>query len=303
MNKELIRLKNEVEKLHQKASSASTLLFPGIVLCYLTFSTDSFYAEHKAMPNIIQINYCKSGQIMWEMKNGNRIYLNSGDFSIHTMKACTNSMLTFPNSMYQGLTIYIDLQEASGNPPDLLKDSGIFESVLSKKFYQSDSPVFLAGNEQTESIFSAFYNQTEKLKVPYQKLKTMELLLYLSKTELTSGQRLSEYQAEQILVIRKIHEQLIQHMEQRITIEELSKQYLINPTTLKTAFKSVYGTSIAAHIKKHRMEQAAKMLRESEMSIAEIAKNVGYDSQSKFTTAFKSFFDVLPREYRKFTSI
>ena len=88
-------------------------------------------------------------------------------------------------------------------------------------------------------------------------------------------------------------------MEQRITIEELSRQYLINPTTLKAAFKSIYGTSIAAHIKEHRMEQAAKMLRESDKSVAEIAKAVGYDSQSRFTTAFKTFFQSLPKEYRK----
>ena len=127
----------------------------------------------------------------------------------------------------------------------------------------------------------------------------MELLLYLGKTELISSQRLFEYKTEQIRVVREIHDQLTRHMEQRITIEELSKKYLINPTTLKTAFKSIYGTSIAAHIKEHRMEQAAKILKETDESIAEIARAVGYDSQSKFTAAFKAYFKVLPKEYRK----
>ena len=236
---------------------------------------------------------------MWEMKNGNRIYLNPGDFSLHTMKACTDSVLTFPNNRYQGLSIYIDLPKASGNPPDLLENSTIFETVLPKKFCQNDSPVFLAGNEQTESIFSAFYNQPETLTLPYQKIKVLELLLYLTKMEFTPQSKLVEYQFELTETIRKIHDQLLQHMEQRITIEELSKQYLINQTTLKNVFKSVYGTSIAAHIKEHRMRQAAYMLIESNMNIAEIAQAVGYDSQSKFTTAFKAYFKVLPREYRK----
>ena len=127
----------------------------------------------------------------------------------------------------------------------------------------------------------------------------MELLLYLGKTELTSSQQLSEYKTGQIRIVQEIHDQLTRHMEQRITIEELSRKYLINPTTLKTAFKSIYGTSIAAHIKEHRMEQAAKMLRETNMSIAAIAQAVGYESQSKFTTAFKAKFTELPTEYRK----
>ncbi len=73
----------------------------------------------------------------------------------------------------------------------------------------------------------------------------------------------------------------------------------MNPTTLKTIFKSVYGTSIAAHMKEHRMEQAAKLLRETGLSIAEIAGCVGYDSQSKFTAAFKEYSGKLPKDYRR----
>ncbi len=299
MNEELRKIEKNMEKLHQEVSQTLIPLYSGIELCYLTFSTDSFSVQHKAISHMIQINYCKSGQLMWEMKNGNRIYLNPGDFSLHTMKACADSVLTFPNNMYQGLSIYIDLPKASETPPDLLKNSNIFETILPKKFCQNDSPAFLAGNEQTESIFSAFYDQPETLMLPYQKIKVLELLLYLTKMEFTPQNKLVEYQFELTETIRKIHDRLLRHMEQRITIEELSRQYLINPTTLKNAFKSVYGTSIAAHIKEHRMRLAARMLIESNMNIAEIAQAVGYDSQSKFTTAFKAYFKVLPREYRK----
>ena len=47
------------------------------------------------------------------------------------------------------------------------------------------------------------------------------------------------------------------------------------------------------------MEKAAKLLTETDLSIAQIAQAVGYDSQGKFTTAFKSFFETLPKDYRK----
>ena len=152
-----------MERFHQKVANAGIPLYPGIELCYLTFSTDSFSVQHKALSHIIQINYCKAGQMMWEMKNGNRIYLNPGDFSLHTMKACTDSVLTFPNGTYQGLGIYIDLQEASDAPPELLKNFGIFETILPEKFCKDDRPVFLAGNEQTESIFLHFITSLKRL--------------------------------------------------------------------------------------------------------------------------------------------
>ena len=64
-------------------------------------------------------------------------------------------------------------------------------------------------------------------------------------------------------------------------------------------FKSVYGASLAAHIKQHRMERAAELLRETDMSVAEIAAAVGYESQGKFTAAFKNQFAALPTAYRK----
>ena len=108
----------------------------------------------------------------------------------------------------------------------------------------------------------------------------------------------SAYQ-EQTEMIRRIHTQLTEHLDQRLTIESLAKQYLINPTTLKSMFKSVYGASIAAHIREHRMMESARLLRETDMRIAEIARRVGYDSQSRFSTAFKEAYQILPTAYRK----
>ena len=233
------------------------------------------------------------------MKGGGSIFLNPGDFSVHTLNVCADSSLQFPTGQYQGLAISIDLREASAHPPELVAGTGIFSGLLREKLHLDQTAVFLEKNEQTEHIFTQFYGQSEKLRLPYQRLKALELFLYLARMEFAPQNELAEYPPEQVAIVREIHSQLLRHMERRITIEELSKQYLINPTTLKAVFKAAYGTSLAAHIKEHRMEQAAKMLKETNMSIAEIARAVGYDSQSKFTAAFKIYFKILPREYRK----
>ncbi len=98
---------------------------------------------------------------------------------------------------------------------------------------------------------------------------------------------------------REIHAYLIEHLDQRVTIEELSKKFLMNPTTLKAAFKAVYGASLAAHMKQHRMQRAAELLRQSEAPVAQIARQVGYESQSRFTASFKEACGLLPTEYRR----
>ena len=275
-------------------------LFAGIELAYLSLTGgDSFSIQHKEAFHIMAINYCKSGRIGWKMESGNYVYLGAGDFSVHMMNLCANSEINLPNENYEGISIYIDLQEFTSNPPNLLLGTEITGTTLYEKLCKNDTLISVAGNEQTDAIFRFFFNQPQYVQKKKKKIKVLELLVYLYNAEKLSNQCVTEYQAEQIELIRQIHEQLLNRLEKRITIEELSKQYLMNPTTMKALFKSVYGTSIAAHMKEHRMRKAAKMLLESDMSIGEIAFSVGYDNQSKFSTAFKDFFQMLPKEYRK----
>ena len=64
-------------------------------------------------------------------------------------------------------------------------------------------------------------------------------------------------------------------------------------------FKKVYGTTIAAHMKQHRMELAAGLLLKTQNDIASVAQAVGYESHSRFTAAFKEAYGELPTEYRR----
>ena len=104
---------------------------------------------------------------------------------------------------------------------------------------------------------------------------------------------------EQLETIHAVHDYLTQHLSSRMTIEELSKRFLMNPSTMKALFKSVYGSSLASHIREHRMEHAARLLIEGDESVAQVARAVGYESQSKFSTEFHKAYGVLPTEYRK----
>lgn len=104
---------------------------------------------------------------------------------------------------------------------------------------------------------------------------------------------------EQIETIRAVHDYLTQHLSSRVTIDELSRRFLMNPSTMKVLFKSVYGSSLASHIREHRMQHAAKLLLEGDENVAQVARAVGYESQSKFSTEFHKAFGVLPTEYRR----
>ena len=52
-------------------------------------------------------------------------------------------------------------------------------------------------------------------------------------------------------------------------------------------------------MKEYRMAQAMKLLRETRIPISEIADRVGYETQGKFSKAFKDVTQILPTEYRR----
>ncbi|MDO4458820.1 MAG: AraC family transcriptional regulator [Clostridia bacterium] len=100
-------------------------------------------------------------------------------------------------------------------------------------------------------------------------------------------------------LIKEVHKLITENIAERYTIEDLSRRFLINTSSLKEGFKEIYGKPIATYMKEYRMKRAEELLLETEDSMAVIAESVGYESQGKFTAAFREHSGMLPREYRK----
>ena len=275
-----------------------TELFPGVDLYYLKFGKNPIHLRHETIDGIIQINYCRKGQLRWKMKSGSSIYLNHGDYSLHTMQACCESLMTFPQGYYEGLTLCLDLDMLEKTPLTLF-GSGYRPDFLYGKFCSGNRITSVAADRKSESIFPAFYSLPEKRALDCARLKFWELLILLENLDLTPGRMLKEYTPDNEAVVSSVHEYLLQNMDKHITIEELARLHHINTTTLKAAFKSIYGMSIGAYAKEQRLRRAAKLLLETGMSVGEVAGASGYGSQSKFAGAFRGLYGMLPNEYRK----
>lgn len=64
-------------------------------------------------------------------------------------------------------------------------------------------------------------------------------------------------------------------------------------------FQGMLGESVAAYMRKRRLSEAAKQLRNSSSAILDIALSSQFDSQESFTRAFKKMFGVSPNQFRK----
>ncbi|NJB81844.1 helix-turn-helix domain-containing protein [Wenyingzhuangia aestuarii] len=88
-----------------------------------------------------------------------------------------------------------------------------------------------------------------------------------------------------------------------VGIETIAKKLNLSPSKLKTDFKSVYGTSILQYHIQKKMELAMQLILNTDLQIKYIAQEVGYESQSKFSIAFKNKHGKLPSEIRVNSSI
>lgn len=120
--------------------------------------------------------------------------------------------------------------------------------------------------------------------------------------EMACPERAVDFQASPNEIIRTVHDYLMEHISERITIETLSKEFLMNTTTLKRSFKEVYGISIASYVKEQRMKLAAQLLARQDDTVASVARKVGYESQSRFAEGFRAVYGMTPTQYKRAVS-
>ncbi len=281
-----------------KGKIAAYHISPGIEIALNVFLAEQVSFHHPSSLSVLEINHCRAGRVGWNMKNGTSGYLGTGDLALHSMACCADSVMQFPVGYYEGISISVDLNRLEKEIPDILKEANISIKELSQRFCSADHSILIPSQQKIECIFAPLYDLPESLRIPYFKLKIQELLLFLSRID-PKEQELTQYRSGQTELIKEVHQLLIHNLNQRYTIHELSKRYLINASSLKEIFKAVYGMPIATYMKEYRMKTAASMLRKTNDSIAQIAAAVGYESQSKFSNAFRDIFQMLPKEYRK----
>ena len=273
-------------------------VYPGIQLIYNDFEAAVCEWDSVIDSNVLEINHCREGREGSRLLSGTCLYLGEGDLSIHTMDNCAPEM-SFPLRHYRGITVALNITLVSEHPPEILAEAGIDILSFKEKFCANGSCFIMRAKNEIEHIFSELYSVPDRLQRPYFKLKVQELLLFLSMVDVAEEKQREYYTSPQVEIVKQIHKRLISNLQERPTIEELSKEFLINTATLKSTFKGIYGRPIGTYMKEYRIRQAATLLRQTQATIAEIANEVGYENQSKFANAFRDILKVSPAEYRK----
>jgi AraC-like DNA-binding protein len=82
------------------------------------------------------------------------------------------------------------------------------------------------------------------------------------------------------------------------TLEEAAQLCHLSPAYFSRQFKRTLGVTYGDYVRTHRLHLAARRLLESDITVAELAYDLGFSTPSHFTAVFGRRFGVSPRAYR-----
>gem|GEM_PF-2035378 len=84
-----------------------------------------------------------------------------------------------------------------------------------------------------------------------------------------------------------------------ISLETVAGKYYLNPSYLSHLFKKATGVNFSDYILSVRLDEAKRLLRETNLSAQEIASRVGYKNEKNFYSVFKKAAGISPNKFRK----
>lgn len=97
---------------------------------------------------------------------------------------------------------------------------------------------------------------------------------------------------------RAIRETLRSNIARPWPLEQLSALVHLSKKQLTRVFAQAYGKTPHAYLIMLRVEEMARLLRESNQTITTIGKRVGWRSRSRAIDAFREYVGMSPSEYR-----
>lgn len=112
----------------------------------------------------------------------------------------------------------------------------------------------------------------------------------------------SRYNAQDEL-IRDIMKYIHEHIDQPLAVKDVAAAFGYSESRFSHLFQERLKRTLHDYIRQLRCQQAAQLLRETEMTVPEIALSKGFDSLQTFYRSFKRCYGVTPAAYRSMNAV
>ncbi len=131
------------------------------------------------------------------------------------------------------------------------------------------------------------------------KLKAEELVC-LTLSELLKRESKSAFHSLNIQDVQKIYEirtHILDDLSKPPLVADLAKKATMSESKLKRIFKQIFGDSIYSYYQKFRIQSAANLLQQGNMSVSEVGYRLGFTNLSHFSQVFEEQIGVKPKRF------
>jgi AraC-like DNA-binding protein len=243
--------------------------------------------------NEFEILYIKKGigrfyidSYEYRIKEGEYLFVNGG--SIHSGEELIRRTI--------GYAIVFDLGILYSEEPDYCKYE-YFIPLINKKIYIPNLINDDKIRRDIEDIIDAFIKKSYGYELFIKSLlfdifgRLFRYYIQPAKTDGRLGYKLER--------IKDVLNYINKNYNKDLTLEELSKEVDMSKFYLCRLFKENLKMSPVEYINKVRVERAIELLRNTDMSISEIALECGFNNISYFIKVFKRHMQITPLKFRK----
>jgi YesN/AraC family two-component response regulator len=124
-------------------------------------------------------------------------------------------------------------------------------------------------------------------------LKPIEPKQFIEAMERVMGRKYTDNQT-----FNDILEYVNKNYDSNISLNDCAEQLHISPSYLSRLFKKYTQVSFITYLNELRIKKALELLRETELSIKEIAHKVGYNNLNYFYKSFKTVTGITPKMFK-----
>ena len=272
-------------------------LAPGVILSFNRIYTQVWPLAQTETANILLLNFCLNGRCEVNLDIGQFAFLSQGIMALGTQQV--TEPYRYPSSIYEGVELFLDMDVLNREPYCLFQEAGI-DLSSSLQHFQAAQKLYLA---QTPTAIQGTLSQLWELRdtedVGMMKLHSAQLLLELGRQPYVPHPHIRYFTLSQVAIAKEVRSILLSDLSQNHTARELANRFQIGETSLKNYFRGVFGENLSVWLREARMRRAAELLRDTDLRVAEIAEQAGYENQSKFAAVFVKKYGCPPLEYRR----
>ena len=204
--------------------------------------------------------------------------------------------------------LLLDLTMRNGNKDDVLKQSLKLEKELSviTRYWSSNEIQFIFCRIINYVVRYAEKMETkeniEELLAKMLRQRTIKEFFVTFRSSIEQLYR--ENTVSDSMANNSRMQELKDFVDENFCLPQMSLRYMadhfsLSDTYLSKLFKENFGENFIDYLLRKRMEEAARLLAETDMSVKQIVKSVGYEDVSSFSKKFSAKFEMTPGKYRK----